>query len=142
MKAVRKSFVILGLGLVALTGCVGARADEKIHFLQQNQTDGSQMEALWEGKLVVSERCLRVQDIRTSYAVIWPLEFDFSTLSGKVDILDGDDQVVAQVGDQVRVSGGELPGISPEEIEQLAPGGSRCSDPYWLAGYEVVVLTP
>lgn len=142
MNGVRGSLLSVVVGLALLTGCAGAQADDEINFLREKRTDGSSMMALWRGKLVLTNGCLRVQDVRTSYAVIWPFAFDFSVHDGNINILNGDDQVVAEVGDQIRVSGGELPSMSPKRIEQLATGGSQCSGPYWLAGYEVTVLTP
>lgn len=143
MRAAWKSFVTVGLGLVALTGCVGGQVDEEINFLRQRPSDAPDMEALYGGRLVLSERCLHLQneDGKLTHTAIWPFEFSLTEAGGSVQILSGDKEVVAQVGDQVLVGGGEIPPRSQEEFEQSFLGPFQCSGPYWLVT-EVVEAMP
>jgi len=89
-------------------GRAGGQVPGEVYFLRQKATDGGQGDALLDGKLVLTNGCLRIEANygEESYAAIWPFEFSFESRSGDVDILDGKGQVVAQVGDYVQVSGG------------------------------------
>lgn len=143
MKAVCKSFVILGLGLVALTGCVGGQADDEIHFLRAKPSGAPEMLAPLEGRLVLTAGCLRIQDDGTSYAAIWPFEFSLDVQGDSAQILNGDKAVVAQVGDELRVSGGEVPQLSLEDFEENFIGTTtRCVAPYWRINNDVEVISP
>lgn len=125
----------------AFTGCIGAQPSNEIHFLRQKPSDAPDMEALYEGRLVLSERCLYLQseDMSSTHAAIWPLEFSLTVQDESIQILNGDKKIVAQVGDQVLVGGGEIPPRSQEEFEQSFLGAFQCSGPYWLV---TEVLTP
>jgi hypothetical protein len=147
MKRVRFLSQLAGLG-ATLVACVGVQSgastsEQTVHFLRQKVTDGAQMEALLDGELVLADGCLRIKENygEESYAAIWPFEFNFEVQNGNVDILNGEGRVVAQVGDQVRISGGEIPRFSEKEFEQNYLGTLRCSGRYWLVGYEVAVIT-
>ena len=89
------------------------------------------------GKLVVVGRCLRVIDTQSgiSWLPIWPAEFTLSTENGGMVIRNGADQVLWRVGDEVRITGGEIPSDenawrSIESLPQEPP--KECSGPYWL----------
>ena len=143
MNAVRGSLLVVAIGLVSLAGCAGGRADDEIHFLRQKPSDAPNMTALLEGQLVLSERCLYIQgeDVDSSHAAIWPLEFSLTVQNDSIQILNEDKEVVARVGDQVLVGGGEIPPLSQEEFEQRFLRPFQCAGSYWLVT-EVVETTP
>jgi hypothetical protein len=143
MKSTRFLLQVAGLSAI-LAGCVGTQPGQAVHFLRQKDTDGPQMLALMEGRLALTEGCLRIQSSygEESYAAIWPFEFSFSKNGGNVHILNGEGQVVAQVGDQIRVSGGEIPGLSEEEFEENFIGTFECSGRYWIVNSGVEAITP
>ena len=112
-----------------------------IFFVRQEPAVGFQV--VWDaeliGELVVEERCLRVNrsDADISYLPVWPPEFTLSIEADAVLILNGAGEVVASVGQDVRVSGGEV--RSAERLDQrvrekLTAG---CDGPYWIIGNEV-----
>ena len=144
MKSLRWRAVAVVAMLFVLAGCMSAQRDDEVYFLREKQNDAPDFLALLEGKLILDEGCLSIQSVDggARYAAIWPFEFDFSAESGNVEILNGDDQIVARVGNQLRVSGGELPNMSQEEFEQNYLGAFQCSGPYWLVNSDVKVLTP
>lgn len=90
------------------------------------------MAALWEGTLTLTEGCLRVQsDTNEGYTPIWPFEYGFEVQGGSGSVLGREGQVLARVGDYIRVGGGEGP-LSAEALEEVvATGPVRCAGPYW-----------
>lgn len=121
------------------------QSQSEVYFLQLKEANAGQMEAQLRGKLVLTEGCLRIQigeNKEDAYTTIWPFEFALNVQSGSVSILNGEGHVVASVGDEVLVSGGELPFLSRQEFLDNFSGPYLCPNPYWLVGYETEVLTP
>lgn len=119
------------------------QAGTGLNFLRQKQTDAPQMQALYEGELVLTEGCLRIQGSEggESYVAVWPFEFDYRTQGDRVEILDGEDGVVVRVGDQVRVSGGEIGTPSPELFNEVVVTGTYgCPGKYWIVNSDVESL--
>ena len=144
MNTVQGSLLVVVVGLAALTGCAGSRADDEIHFLRQKPSDAPQMLAPLEGRLMLSEGCLYIQseDTASSYAAIWPFEFSLDVQGDSTRILNGDKAVVAQVGDELKVSGGEVPQLSLEEFEENFIGTpTQCAAPYWRINDDVEVIS-
>lgn len=132
-----------------VAGCMNiepsnTQAQNEVHFLRQKDTNGPQMLALMEGKLALTGGCLRIEENygEESYAAIWPFEFSFEVQNGDVEILNGEGQVVAQVGDQIRVSGGEIPSLSKETFDENFIGAFQCSGRYWIVNSDVEAITP
>ncbi len=89
-----------------------------------------QQEALLEGTLVAQAGCLWVVSPEGSrYAVLWPPHVELAPGVQPARITDRRSGASAQVGDRVRVGGGEVPG-TPALAASL-PGG--CQSPLWLA---------
>lgn len=68
------------------------------------------MTTLLLGVLVVEDGCLRIEDSNsdTSYLPVWPPRFVMSIEADSVLLLNPEDQAIAEVGQEVRVSGGEV----------------------------------
>jgi len=96
-------------------------------------------DALLIGKLVLYDyqRCPRVTSDSglTDYLLLWPPDYGARVENGKVEIVDGAGQVVARVGEEVRLGGGAIPvDWNSEKYRQLRyelPGD--CHGPYWIA---------
>ena len=109
-----------------------------IFFPQQKAVDGERevMDALLIGKLVVVEGCLRVNTSYsdTGYLLVWPPDFRLSTENDTIQVLNGAGQVVARVGDEVDIGGGEVRYLErlDEYVRQQLP--PDCSGTYWIVG--------
>jgi hypothetical protein len=108
--------------------------DPTIFFPRPTPVEGASEgvdEALFSGKLVVSDGCLRMNnaEYHDSYLVIWPPDFKPRRQNGVIEILDGSDKVVGRVGDEVVTGGGEVPNaMVPQDIRSTCPG------PYLVVG--------
>jgi hypothetical protein len=99
-------------------------------------------DALLIGKLVLYDyqRCPRVTSDSglTDYLLLWPPDYGARVENGEVEIVDGSRQVVARVGEEVRLGGGAIPvDWNSEKYRQLRyelPGD--CHGPYWIVENE------
>ena len=108
--------------------------DPTVHFPQLRTRSAAFMEALLQGKLAVTEGCLRVIGSGGSHMVIWQPDYFVNNNEGVIEILDRNGEVVARVGEEIRIGGGEVP--LTEELKQLLrePLPERCGGPYWSMG--------
>ena len=108
--------------------------DPTVHFPQLRTRGEAHMEALLQGELAVTEGCLRVSGSGGSHLVIWQPDFFVNNNEGVIEILDRNGEVVARVGEEIRIGGGQVP--LTEKLEQLLrePLPERCRGPYWSMG--------
>ena len=107
-----------------------------LHFPQLRMRSAAFMEALLEGTLVLQDGCLRVRDDDgdEGYLIIWQVDYYVNSNAGTVEILDQNGQVVARVGEVIRMGGGEVQ-MTEELRQQLRePLPDQCPGPYWLMG--------
>jgi len=94
------------------------------------------MMALLQGKLTAADGCLYVDDSNsdTSYLLVWPPDFTLSMEADAVLLFNGAGEVVARVGEEVRLSGGEVKSVRylDELVRQSLP--ADCPGPYWIVG--------
>jgi len=109
-------------------------------FPQLRAQSATFMLALLQGKLVIREGCLRVTggDEDAGGLVIWQPDYFLNDNDGIVEVLDREGEVVARVGEKVRMGGGEVPLTAELQRQLREPLPSQCEGPYWLMG-EVVV---
>ncbi len=108
--------------------------DPSIHMPQLKMRSSSFMLALAIGKLVVKDSCLRVEQDDTSTLIIWQPDYFVNNNKGIIEILDRRGQVVARVGEEIQIGGGEVP-LTPDLQRQLRePIPTQCGGPYWLMG--------
>ncbi len=108
-----------------------------IVFPRQAPPEGlrAEMAALLIGELTEEDGCLRVGEKGESSLVIWPCDHTVTaTEDGTVQIRDGDGNVVAEVGDIVRLGGGQVPTVDNLAGTEIP---DRCGGPYWIASSEV-----
>lgn len=85
------------------------------------------------GRLEIINQCLRLNSSSsdTSYLLVWPslftLDQDF--------ILDQFGRQVARIGQEICISGGEIPNPAQWNQRQIIP--SECEGPYWAVGLQV-----
>lgn len=138
-------WLILLASLLIATGCgdrsfSASTSDSKVFFPQLApswilSSEGSPS-ALLEGKLVLVNGCLRANETpgETSYLVVWPSNVVLDTKVNPIRILNKKTgQLVAQVGNQVRLGGGEVQ-LGAQIMKRLQyPLPGTCPGPYWLA---------
>jgi hypothetical protein len=115
-----------------------------IHFPRQKRTNGewAAMDALTRGTLVLADNCIRLERDETlaNYLLIWPPDFDISHENDTIEILNGDEKMVATLGDRVEMSGGEIHSLSmlDKYIQEQVP--PQCPGPHWIMGYELTTI--
>jgi hypothetical protein len=105
--------------------------DGRTIYFPKQAPSNSYMAALLEGRLVLDESgCLRVEDQSgEARLILWRSDLELQVGDEGVEILDGDRQVAARVGEEVLMGGGEgilnaIPGMPLE----------ACPGPYWSMG--------
>jgi hypothetical protein len=160
-KTVRLSFLSI---LLVLTACTSttvsslqpsenpllATSDlgETIYFPRQKKTEGERavMEALVRGTLVLVDNCIRLQyqadEVDIDYLLIWPPDFYISNENGAVNILDENKNIVASIGDKVKMGGGEIHLLSllDKFIQEQVP--PQCPGLYWIVGEGFTRVSP
>ena len=108
--------------------------DAGVYFPRRLPPDGPSVDmmALFFGRLVEVDGCIRARNAHDDYLVIWPHDFSVRTEGGAISILDGSGQLVLEVGDLVRFGGGEV--AFPQPWQELP---AQCPGRYWVMGREV-----
>ncbi len=107
-----------------------------IHLPRQDTRGGEvgHMQALLGGEIVEVDGCLRVGS-RDGSLIIWPDGYRAGMQDGRVVVLDGSGRIVARVGDQVSMGGGEVSREHIEGWDLIDPKPpAACPGPYWIAG--------
>lgn len=126
-------FIFMFLAIV--TSCQKSLADTTSitpFFPQQREAPLVSMNALLAGKLILVKDCLRVQDSdNNNYLLIWPQGFSLSNNDKSIRVNDDAGHLIAQVGDNINVGGGEIPS---EQIGNYVaqPLPNDCDGPYWI----------
>ena len=105
-----------------------------IFFPQQESVEGERvvMTALIFGELRLIDGCLRVGS-GAGHLLVWPPGFSLSTENDGIEILSGAGQVVARVGEEIRMGGGEVPFIDGAARTRLKIPAD-CPGRYWIVG--------
>ncbi len=82
------------------------------------------------GPLIQEGRCIRLQveEHDVSYLVIWPPDYYYENIEGKIHILNGNGKVRAIVGETVELGGGIMPIRIESQIEPIVK--ESCKGPY------------
>jgi hypothetical protein len=108
----------------------------QIFFPQQKLAEGSRdvMDAMLVGRLVLVNACLRLNaSENTSYLLVWPQGLALTSDGSSIQVVDAAGQLVAQVGNTLTVSGGEVPAEAiANHVRQPLP--AECPGPYWIIG--------
>ena len=110
-----------------------------VFFIREDETVGPSetMAALLIGRPVAADGCLRLNASEgdASYLPIWPPGFMLVIENDSIDLLNPRGELVARVGDKMRVDGGEvLSRESQDEPLQRKLTQTHCPGPYWVVG--------
>jgi hypothetical protein len=107
----------------------------KIYYHLQPPTVGDRVNMLAGGniELVLDEGCLRMGSADGDL-IIWPPGFSLTTEDNGVQILNKAGEIVARVGEKVRMGGGQIsyPSQLGEYVLRHLP--PSCPGPYWVVG--------
>jgi hypothetical protein len=128
--------LIIGLLLMVLVLVpVGCSETVEVFFPVQ-QSGFDQMTADFDGNLELVDGWLRARSFGSDYLLIWPYGFSVRGEDKDIQVLDGDGQVVAIVGEAIKVGGGETTAkIVEKYIGKLLP--DDLEGPFWIVS-EVV----
>lgn len=99
-------------------------------FPVQKTPAKASMQALLSGPLKLEDKCLKVGE----NLIVWPYGFSMQTKGTKVNILDKKGNIVASVGDTVKLSGGQVTAQASgsEMLSQFV--NDDCRGPLWITG--------
>lgn len=122
-----------------------ASSQNEIFFPTQKDPQRDAATAMGSGQLILTnDGCLRLKAVEDypSRLLIWPPNYSLNTEGNRVRIMNENGQIAAEVGDEMRVSGGELWSLQVEAIPESSRQelSERCPPPYWLTGFEVDVV--
>lgn len=127
------SFVcILVVVSIMAAGCGGNIHSSTPFFPSLSQPETVYPLGDTSGKLVLEDDCLLLKPvIGDSHVLVWPYGYSIETVGGEIQIIDDGGNVVASVGDTIKVGGGEISAETAEEvIGQPLP--DDCVGPYWI----------
>ena len=102
-------------------------------YFPQQREDGDALDAQLVGELVLENGCLRGKSIDgTDHLLIWPQRFKLTVAGGDIRISD-DSGVSFNVGEEIRVGGGEMP-LAHLQTLVKQPVPNDCPGPYWVIG--------
>lgn len=104
--------------------------DPSVHFPQLRMRSGSFMEARMVGELVLKDGYLRIGES----LIIWQPDYFLNSNNGTIEILDRNGEVVARVGEEVVMGGGDIEPL--EYVNRLIkePLPEDCQGPFFLQG--------
>lgn len=139
--------VALALAL-ALTACssptapdapilnAGPNGNEAL-FFTLNATPDANMEALFEGRVLLgADGCLRLESSEAP-TVIWPVGFSLQEREGELLVRDAEDRAVGRIGGHFRLGGGTVPELNERmalDEDVLQRADARCPGRYWIVG--------
>ena len=102
---------------------------------QYREASNAFPEALMSGTVVELDGCIRVRSDAGSrgHLLVWQPDHRIQRNGERIEIVDGSGKVLARVGEQIRIGGGEMPRAAVEKALK-APLPPACTGPYWMAG--------
>ncbi len=110
--------------------------DPAIYFVQLKARSSSYMAALLIGTLIVKDGCLRIASPgdEAGSLIIWQTDYFVNNNQGLIEILDREGRVVARVGEELRMGGGEIMLTDSLAGQLREPFPAQCEGPYWMMG--------
>lgn len=101
---------------------------KQIEFLQLKYAEELHMQALVSGNLYTEQDCVKI----SGHTLIWPNNYSLHFENGFA-VIKTDSKIIAKIGDEVTLAGGELDSISHVK---MTPPIACIEGPYWLVGEE------
>ena len=134
---------LLAISSVCITGCHNNESinESDIYFPVTKEALVDYPVSLTQGTLIFDGKYLLIRRgflfFGTDTLAIWPYGYSVNVEGGEIQVLNESSQVVARVGDIIKMGGGET---TKEVVEENYIGESLpddCEGPYWLVS-EVV----
>jgi len=134
----RALIVALSLGGCADPAAVDTGPDEPLLFLVQRTRPNTAMEALYQGPVEVDQQgCFRLALEPDRHTVVWPFGSRLVRDQASLIVLDEDGDRLGRVGENLRLGGGEVPGVPDARVlteEMRAAAAERCPGRFWIVG--------
>ncbi len=113
----RLNLILISILLIAssidITGCEKDITESDIYFLTTKEPSNASMDALTKGKLVLDSEYILLKAgflfFTEDMLLLWPYGYSVEVEKGNIHILDDTGEVVASVGDHVKMGGGQIP---------------------------------
>jgi hypothetical protein len=99
-------------------------------FPTEKEPHEESMQALLMGKLELIGRCLKVGE----NLIIWPHGFTMDSKDSLIKIYDDKHRLVAQVGDSIKLGGGQVNTSKFLEAQLTGYTPGICRGPLWMVG--------
>lgn len=111
--------------------------DDGVLLLTQDATDGSAMDALFNGSITLDDRgCLRLQSASGDGATaVWPADYSLDRSGDAVRVVDADGTVVGALGGAFTFGGGEVAELTADmgfTADDQALAQDRCPGRFWI----------
>ncbi len=132
--------LLIGVILSSFTGCKNNPDPDAIFFPVATATNTQYPSASAHGRLVLENHCLRLKPyylpFSKGYLLIWPYGYSLKTQDSKICVIDAKGEIVAKVGNWIKVGGGN---VSLDIVEKYTgePLPVNYNGPYWIV-FEVV----
>ncbi len=110
--------------------------ESDIYFPVQKEVQTIYPDGLVKGTLVLDGDYLRItRPVGNGDLLVWPYGYSLRIEGNEIQIVDNDGQIVACVGDSIKLGGGQIPAQMVEEfIGKSLP--YDCEGPYWIVSSE------
>jgi hypothetical protein len=120
---------------ILTVACNDNSSSPHLFFPVLSEPESVYPDALARGRLVRDHNCLclkRFYFFGKGSLLIWPYGYSLEIQNEKISVVDNNGQVIAHVGDWLKVGGGEIP---KEIVEKYIgkPLSDNYTGPYWLA---------
>jgi hypothetical protein len=112
--------ILLTVSSISFTGCEKNVNESDIYFPTPEEPSNVQMEALATGSLIFDGKYILLRGgcpfDRAEMLLIWPYGYSVDVEKWKIRILDDNGDIVASVGDHVKIGGGVIPLSQAEKV--------------------------
>lgn len=129
---------LIAISSICITGCNNNEGINKsdIYFPVTKEVLVDYPVALTQGTLIFDGKYLLIRSgflfFGTDTLAIWPYGYSVNVEGGEIQVLNESSQVVARVGDIIKMGGGETTKEVVEENYIGKPLPDDCEGPYWL----------
>ena len=105
--------ILLIVSSIGFTGCEKDVSESDIYFPTLEEPANAYMDALTEGKLILNGKYILLKAgflfFTEDMLLLWPYGYSVEVEKGNIHILDDNRDIVARVGDHVKMGGGQIP---------------------------------